>query len=279
LIGSFLAIASVSFFSVAENLVSTVGRILGSVSGVLMPTVSALERQNQLTAICSLITNTTRYLVAIALLAFLNFLFAGYQFLDLWLSREFAEHSWQLLLVLSISLAFTYPHGVALNALSGLGFPNIVNRILWMDAIAIIVGFFVVIPFGGIFEISVAYFIGRSVVFLYFIPKNICEKISMKPYSYLLSVYTKPALISLPTALLFVVSKHYFPLDGWLALICTCVAMSTFFCISAWYFVLENADRTSLLEELGGSVGLVRNAFVSAKAVVSRAEPLGKDAD
>ena len=244
-----------------------------------MPTISALERQNELISIRNLITNVTRYLVAISLLAFLNCVFVGYQFLDLWLSREFAEHSWRLLLVLSISVIFTYPHAVALNALSGLGLPEIVNSIAWIDAIGIVVGFFVVITFGGIFEISLAYCVARSVVFLYFIPKNICQQISLTPWSYFLSVYARPALIALPTAALFIISKLYFSLEGWVSLVGICAGVSTFFCMSAWYFVLEKADRRFLLGEFNSVAGAMKSVFCYTRTVASRAEPSGEDSN
>ncbi len=250
LIGSFLTATHVSYFSIAESLVFYVGRMIGSVSGVLMPTISGLERQNQLVSIQKLVINTTRYLASLSLLAFLNFLFVGYDFLNLWLSHDFAEHSWTILILLSVSATFSFPQSVALNALSGLGFPNIVNTIVWIDAIGLLVGFFVAIPFGGILEISLAYCFVRTFVFLYFIPKNICQKILINPWSYLFSIYGKPMRISVPIAVLFILSKHYIPLNNWLSLICTSVAMSVLFCIFAWFFVVEKSDRIFLCEKL-----------------------------
>lgn len=256
LIGGFLATTQVAYFSIAESLFLHVGRLISSASGVLMPTISALERQNQRAAIHTIITGVTKYLTLLSLLALLNFFFVGYEFLERWLSPEFARHSWQLLIMLSICSIVLFPQSVALNALSGLGFPNIVNKIAWVETLSMLVGFFVVIPFGGIFAVTLAYSLTRTAVYLYCVPTSICAKIGMSPSRYFASIYVGPLSVLLPVAGLFWALKHYVSLHTWMSLVYTAVPMSSLFCVAAWVYVIAPSDKMFLIAKLKSLLSL-----------------------
>ncbi len=243
MIGVFLTPVHVSYFSIAENLVLRVRILVGGVSGVLMPVVSALEREQKMGSVIQLLTQYSRFLVALTLISFLNFVIIGREFIDLWLSEGFAENAWIPLVIFSLSSVFSYPHYAGFNVLSGLGYPKATTLLVVAEAIGIAICLCIAIPFVGIIGASLAYCITRFIVYGYFVPKKICNIVGINFMKYLKSIYLKVSLSMAPLGMLILILKDKFEIKSWLDLIIVGILINIIFCISCWFVGLEREDR------------------------------------
>ncbi len=102
-IGVFLPVSFVTFFSIAGNLVNYSRDLISGISGTMTPLASKLEAEGKMRDLQRVALNASSYATVLMLPIAITFMIRGRTFIGLWMGAEFANLSGRVLWILSIS--------------------------------------------------------------------------------------------------------------------------------------------------------------------------------
>ena len=116
-IAAFLPVTMVTFFAIAENLISYSRRLVGGMSMPMTPLASQLEARGDHAELRQVIVNWSRYATSLGLAIGITFLIRGSTFIGLWMGPAYTSLSGRVLSVLTIGLismaSFSVPWAVS----------------------------------------------------------------------------------------------------------------------------------------------------------------------
>jgi O-antigen/teichoic acid export membrane protein len=135
-IAMFLSPAAITYFAIANKLIGYSKSIFSSVTGVLMPTFSAMEARGDIEGIQSLLKRGSRYVLWTILPLQVGLLVFGKPFLTLWMGPWYAESSYPTLAILAGPLALYVTQTLGVRALYGTGRLAWFSRAMMVEAAA-----------------------------------------------------------------------------------------------------------------------------------------------
>ncbi len=119
-IGTFLPVATITFFAIAASLTDYTRSILSAISQTITPRASALEGVGASGELERVIVRTAALATYIALPVTLTFIVRGHSFLGLWMGPSYADQSGRVLTILSVALSFAAARQVIGGATIGM---------------------------------------------------------------------------------------------------------------------------------------------------------------
>jgi len=136
IVGWFLPIASVTFFTIGASLTSYARSAVDAIAHTVTPRISALEGGGDTQNMRLLPLVAGRVATMILLPIVFTFIFRGSTFIGLWMGPEYAEVSGRILLILSFSLWFSGGRQIISASLLGLSRHRVLVPAVWAEAIS-----------------------------------------------------------------------------------------------------------------------------------------------
>lgn len=124
-IGAFLPISMIPYFAVASGLAIYLAQFVVGISGVVMPTATALDAKGATDELRALFLRWSKLTTSLTLFASLFLIVLGPRFIAWWIKPEFEGPSGSVLQILMLgNIVFLPLRGVSLPVLIGLGRPG-----------------------------------------------------------------------------------------------------------------------------------------------------------
>jgi O-antigen/teichoic acid export membrane protein len=120
LIGAFLPVGLVTFFSIAGNLILYARSLVAGISYTMTPLASSLEARDKHEELQRTALDGPRYATILMLPIVLTFLLRGNTFIGLWMGPSYAEPSGRVLWILSLAMVFSAGTQVASAIMFGI---------------------------------------------------------------------------------------------------------------------------------------------------------------
>lgn len=118
-IGTFLQVRMVTFFSIAGSLVSYTRQVIGSLAQIVTPQASALQALKAHDDLQRLVLRMCRVSLLVVAPIAITFIVRGGTFIGIWMGKDYVELSGHVLLILALSLFSMSPGRVLHSALIG----------------------------------------------------------------------------------------------------------------------------------------------------------------
>jgi O-antigen/teichoic acid export membrane protein len=165
----FIGPASLTFYTLPGNLTSKVPGITNTLSGILFPITTSLSSMNDQERIRTAYVRSFRFLTILSAALMFSIIFLAKPILSYWLNPEFAEKSYEVLIILAVTnliLALSTPLS---NFLLGLGRLKLLSITSLLMAGINVVLLFILLPKYGIVGAAFAYLFALiPVVFLFY---------------------------------------------------------------------------------------------------------------
>lgn len=198
LIGIFLNSVAVAYFAISQSLVNYASQIIGAASGVTGP---AISRQNSLSkhdSNKSLLLQGQRFTAYISYLICLGLLLFGDKFIELWVGIEFSTNSYQVLFLLSVAAMLSLPQSIAHNFLFNTN-KHLLNAQITLGLFVLsTILQLVLVSFAQLEGVALGILLAHAFIYLLIIPFKITPSIKVSYWNYILLIYIKPLIISLP---------------------------------------------------------------------------------
>jgi O-antigen/teichoic acid export membrane protein len=245
LVGVFLTMSAVAYYTAPYELVSRASIIPSSMMMVLFPAFSSLETIDK-ERLQNLFIRSFKYLILImGLVLSIIFVFAR-EILLLWLGNEFAEKSTIVLQIFSVGVFFSSLAWLSGTLLQGIGKPRVVTIIILIQVPIYIALTWFLIKSIGIEGAAIAWTIQKGLTAFVFY--KACWKLGLfRPSRIIVSNLSKfaIAILMIFTVMFIVKSLLHFSLIS-TAVISSVMIIS--YLIIAWYYCIDSEDKGIILE-------------------------------
>jgi O-antigen/teichoic acid export membrane protein len=120
-VGAFVSVSAVTFYAIGGSLSEYLRQLIASLTVTFMPLASRFEAQKQVDHLRRLLIQGTRIALLAALPIVSVLFFRGETFIRLWMGKEYAPVSGQVLRLLLICQVFGIANSTSINVVFGLG--------------------------------------------------------------------------------------------------------------------------------------------------------------
>jgi O-antigen/teichoic acid export membrane protein len=200
-IGIFLPVSAITFFSIAGNLIDYSRGLTRGISSAITPLASRLEAEGNLAGLQRVTLNTAGYAAGIIMPIGLTFVLRGSTFIGLWMGAEYAKLSGQVLWVLSLSALFAAGPGMAWAVMFGISKHKALVPVYLVEALSNLVLSIILVRKMGIVGVAWGTTIPNLAVDLLFWPWYLHRTLKLPIRSYVLSAWGRPGLAMVPFVL------------------------------------------------------------------------------
>ena len=177
LVGFILGPAAVTFYVVPNKILAVIGGVLSNAFTVIFPFASDLNAREDFTKIKKLFSISVKIFISLSLPLFLFTIVFSKEILSLWISKQFAIDSWQLLSLLSISGFIGSLSTVPNNILLGLGKTRILGLFALLTLSIYIITFYVMPSIFGLLGVGIAFVLSTipGIILMFLTIKNIIK--------------------------------------------------------------------------------------------------------
>src|SRR2546423_3457597 len=119
-IGAYLPVAAVTFYTIGASLVEYTRSLVSGISQTMTPLASSLEARQGTKGVRELVLENSPWGTVVALPVAITFLLRGNTFIELWMGRQFAEPSGEVLRILALATVFGASNLVVASVLLGI---------------------------------------------------------------------------------------------------------------------------------------------------------------
>ena len=258
LIGIFLPVSAIAFYSIPSTLVSYLRELIGVTVGVFNPFVSDLDSKNEAAKIQSVIENGTKLSFLVGLPIGIVYLFMGEHFISLWVGKDFGEKSEYILSILTISTLLCLWQYVMNYALYGLSRHHLIAYLRVAEAGTYIVLSSIFINIWGI----VGFVIGKAISHIVFmgviLPAVVCKNLEINLFRYFRRSVINPIFSALPFAICCYYVNKFYPASNLPVFFMLVAATIWLFFISFWYFVFSKIEREWYFKQICNHIPIYR---------------------
>jgi O-antigen/teichoic acid export membrane protein len=243
--GTLFGAAAITYFAIGGMLVEYLGRIVGSMTQVLLPLASSQHILGDDSGLRSVLLLSTRACLAIALPACTAFILLGTQFIARWMGPEYASVSGPILTVLAIARLVWLAQSGAGNILLGGGRHR---QLTFITGVTGIVGIILAILAAGRYGlIGVAIGIAASIVIFQGIlmPAFICQALRIPLRDYVSGAVAGPVLAVIPFAAVMYVLVRIWAPAGYGGVVAVAAACAPIYLGIAWFTCLDRDQRSA----------------------------------
>ena len=242
-IGIFLSASAVTFYAIAGNLIEYLRRLILISNTVLNPLVSEMEAVDDVDSIRNVLLQGGRLSVLLALPISIVYLIMGREFIGMWMGAEYAVSSADVLVILTSCVLLACPHMTISSVLYGMSRHDIIARLRTMEAAANLLLSIVLVQTVGIVGVALGTAIPHVLFMGIALPLFVRRILDYSFFEYVLNIYVRPMLASIPFVTTCLAIKTLYPSTGLLDfMIKVALAMPVYF-VSIWVLCLTSKER------------------------------------
>jgi O-antigen/teichoic acid export membrane protein len=204
-IGSFLSVGLVSFYSIGSSLVVYSNQVASALSTTFTPIASGLDASGKSEELRELLLRGTQATLGLVLPIGLSLALRGKTFIGLWMGKQYSNTSGTVLQILLIGLFFTVANSTGANIMFAIGKHKAVAKSGTVEAILNLGVSLVLVKTIGIYGVAWGTSITMAIVHCVFWPRHIRNTLGVPIKKYLWEGWTKLLLCSVPFAIASVI--------------------------------------------------------------------------
>ena len=208
-IGAFLSVGIVSFYSIGGSLIAYSGQIVSSMSTTFTPLASGLEASSRFEELRKLLMRGTQATLAISLPISLTLLFRGKTFIGLWMGPQYSEISGTVLQILIIAQIASVTTNTAGSIMMAIGKHKPVA--LWTVGEAVVnLGLSIVlVKTIGIYGVAWGTSLSNALMNILFWPRYVRKVLGVPEREYVLEGWVKVMVCSIPFGIVAALGDRY----------------------------------------------------------------------
>jgi O-antigen/teichoic acid export membrane protein len=207
-IGSFLSVGLVAFYSIGGSLVVYSSQVVTAMSTTFIPLASGLEASGKLDELQRLLMRGTQATLGLVLPIGLTLLIRGKTFIGLWMGRQYSETSGTVLQILLIGLFFTIANNTAGNIMFATGRQKAVAKCALIEAALNLSVSIMLVKTIGIYGVAWGTSATMAIVHLAFWPWYVQKQLGVSAQKYIWEGWMKVTLCSIPFAVVCVIVER-----------------------------------------------------------------------
>jgi O-antigen/teichoic acid export membrane protein len=208
-IGAFLSVGIVSFYSIGGSLIAYSGQIVSSMSTTFTPLASSLEASSRFEELQTLLLRGTQATLAISLPISLTLLLRGKTFIGLWMGPQYAEISGTVLQILIIAQIASVGTSTAGSIMMATGKHKPVALWTVLEATVNLGLSLVLVKTIGIYGVAWGTSISNAGLNLLFWPKYIRKSLGVPERTFVMQGWVKVMLCSIPFGVASALADRY----------------------------------------------------------------------
>ena len=259
-IGIFLPVGLITFFSIAGNLMNYARALISGISFTMTPLASSLEAAGKNQRLQQVALDAPRYATALMLPIAATFIVRGQSFIRLWMGPEYAELSGRVLWILSLALLFSAATQVLASVMFGISRHRVMMVAVLVEAVCNLAASVALVRVIGIVGVAWATTIPNLAASLLFWPWYVRRTLGIPIRSYLLSIWVRPGLAVLPFVLCTYMVDRFWTAASLVTFCLQVVAVLPFAAVGLWLICFTRSERQAcarnlfqpLMQVLGG---------------------------
>lgn len=245
-IGAFLPITMVTFFSIAVSLTNYARVFVSGISQAISPLASALEGGGQEDRVSRTLLSAASLATVIALPMVITFILRGHSFIDLWMGEEYGTNAAGVLWILSISLFVAAGYQINSATMVGIGKHRGLVPIYIGEAVVNIALCVILVRRYGIVGVAWGMTIPRIIVSVVVGPWYARRVVGIRIQQFWLRVWVRPMLAFVPFAVASYVVESIWPASSLLVYFTQIVATLPFGAVGVWFLCLPASARAEI---------------------------------
>lgn len=208
-VGAFLSVGLVAFYSIGGSLVSYAGQVVSALATTFTPLASGLEASGKLEELRTLMLRGTQATLALSLPICLALLFRGKTFIGLWMGPKYSEISGTVLQILLISQFFSVISTTPGAIMMAIGKHKPVAKCAVIEAVINLAISLVMVKTVGLYGIAWGTSVSNAVTTMIFWPGYIRKTLGVPIKVMAWEGWTKIILCSIPYAIACAAADKY----------------------------------------------------------------------
>jgi O-antigen/teichoic acid export membrane protein len=209
-IGTFLSVTAVTYFSIADRLLDYAWEVVTSLTQIFVPMSGQSEATGDVNRLRTILVAGNR---ACALLIFpisALLIIIGKSVIEAWVGARYVAASYPVLLVLIVPMTFLLAQGASPGILYGMARHRPLAWVMLMEAIANLILSIVLIRRFGIVGNAAGTAIPLLCTTLYFLPRHLCRVLGIRVLTFVRETYTLPLLLVIPQVITLLLLQRWF---------------------------------------------------------------------
>jgi O-antigen/teichoic acid export membrane protein len=208
-VGAFVSVAMVAFYSIGGSLMSYSWQVVSAVSTTFTPLASGLEASGKMDDLRRLLLRGTQATMGIALPISVALTLRGKTFIGLWMGPQYSEISGTVLQILLISQFLGIANGTAGSIMMAIDKHKPVAKWAVIEAALNLGLSILLVKTIGIYGVAWGTSLAMILVHLTFWPKYVREVLDVRVRTYLWQGWAKITLCSIPYAIACAITDRY----------------------------------------------------------------------
>jgi len=250
IIGLFLPLEGIAFFSIASNLIAYAKMLVSGVSQPLAPVVGSLEGSGEIARVGEVVLAGGRFATLAVMPVIATFLTRGDTFISLWMGEEFAAPAGRVLLILSLGSWASASFQVLTSAMMGIERHRGMVPAFIAEGLANLLLCVVLVQEFGLAGIALGILLPRLAISLGFGPAYARSVLGTRISAYWWQTLLRPALAVLPfAAASWAIDIGWRPASLWLYF-AQVGAILPLAAVGTWVAGLEREERRAILSRV-----------------------------
>jgi O-antigen/teichoic acid export membrane protein len=208
-VGAFLSVGVVTFYSIAGSLAMYSGQVSTSMGSTFIPMASSFDASGQASSLQKLLLRGTQALLGLMLPIGLTLLLRGKTFIGLWMGPQFSETSGTILQILLISQFFTIANSTAGQIAYGVDKHKSVATWAAIEAALNLGLSLILVKTIGIYGVAWGTSLSQALIHLIFWPWFVKKELGVPVWTYLWEGWGKVTLFSIPFGIACAAADKY----------------------------------------------------------------------
>jgi len=209
-IGTFLSVAAITYFSIADRLLDYASEVVSSLAQIFVPMSGQSDAKGDTQQLRKILVagNRACALVIFPITAIL--LLLGKSIIEAWVGARYVAASYPVLLVLLFPVTFSLAQAASVRILYGMAKHKAFAWVTLMESIAnLILSIILIRPFGIVGD-AAGTAIPLTCTTLYYMPRHLCRLLNVPVRAFLRETYTLPLMLCAPQVATLLLLRHWF---------------------------------------------------------------------
>ncbi len=208
-VGAFLSVGMVAFYSIGGSLMSYSSQVVSAVSTTFTPMASNLEARGKTEDLQRLLLRGTQATLGIAMPISLALVLRGKTFIGLWVGHQYSEISGTVLQILMISQFFGIADGTAASIMMAIDKHKPLAQWAVIEAVLNLALSIILVKTIGIYGVAWGTSIAITLIHTIFWPRYVRQVLGIPIRRFLWEGWIKMTLCSIPYAIVCAVTDRY----------------------------------------------------------------------
>ena len=245
-IGAFLPIGMVTYFSIAGGLSEYARSIVSGVSQTLTPRISSLQAGGQQSDLRHAVLTSARVSSLVVYPIVVTFVIRGGAFIGLWMGPQYADLAGRILVVLSATLATLSGYQIVTAAMLGINRQAGLIPVFIAEASSNLVLSVIWVRMYGVIGTAFATAIPRVMIGTLVGPWYVKRHLGLSVRTFWVRVYVQPALAMLPFAAATYAVQRYWPARNLAVFFLQVLLILPIALVASWFVCLTTEERSAI---------------------------------